>query len=118
MFHQHRSHLSNLGLITFPLEIDLLKYARFAKHMMAAANPFFEATFDEESAQILKRNVCIGGSPKNLKEKLIVIGHRCEPPLDYRRHNLTNAALQFTVIGDGRAHSHVRSGNWRDAERD
>jgi hypothetical protein len=43
--------------------------------MMAAANPLFEAKSDEESAQILKSNICIGGSPKNLKEKLIVLGH-------------------------------------------
>lgn len=104
MFHQHRSHLSNLidlGFITLPLEIDLLKYARFAKHMMAAANPFFEAKPDEESAQILKRNVRVGGSAQNLKEKLSVLTHPCEPSLDYCRHDLANAALQFTIVGDG-----------------
>ncbi len=91
----------DLSLVTFPLEIDLLKYSCFPKHVMAAANSFFEAEFDEQSSQILKSYVCVGGSAQNLKEKFIVPAHPCEPSSNYGRYDLADAALQLAIVGDG-----------------
>jgi len=38
--------------------------------------------------------------------------------LNHRRDDLADAALQFAVVGDGRAHCDFGGGDWRDAQGD
>lgn len=38
--------------------------------------------------------------------------------LDHCRHDLTDAALQLAIVGDGRAHRYLSGGDRWDAERD
>ena len=86
--------------------------------MMTAANSFFKAEFDEQSAQIFKPYICVTRAAQDLKKKFIVAAHPCEPFSNYGRYDLANAALQLAVVSDRRAHGYIRSGDWRDAERD
>lgn len=55
-----------------------------------------------------------------INNDLVLVGHKSSPALFLNncRHDFADAALQLAVIGDGRAHSYIGSGDRRDAERD
>jgi hypothetical protein len=69
------SHLVNLGLASFALQVDLLLDARFPEHVVTSANTLLKAQPAQELTEVVEGDVRIRCPAQYASQEIIVLGH-------------------------------------------